>query len=95
MNVKNKNVLKGSRFCITGKIEQFKNRKEAENFIKQFGGIVTQTVSPNTDYLVYGSQTAKNIKDGKSNNERLAKEHHTSTITFEALLNMISKELNK
>lgn len=60
------------------------------------GGVVTQTVSPNTDYLIYGTQTAKNIKNGKSNNQRLAKEYlHTTPITVDEFVNLLSKKVKQ
>lgn len=92
----NKKILKGLRFCITGKIIGFKNQKELEDFIKQLGGTITQTVSRNTDYLIYGTQTAKNIKSGQSNNQRLAKKYpHTTLITVDEFVNLLSKKVKQ
>lgn len=51
-------------FCITGELVNFKNRKEAQEFIIQHGGIVKSGVSKALSYLITNSDepTAKYIK---------------------------------
>lgn len=50
--------------CITGKLENFKNRTEAKEFLENSGYTVTSTVSSRTNYLVCedGSQSSKTKK---------------------------------
>lgn len=55
--------LEGKTFVVTGKIEQFKNRKELQELVETLGGKVTGSVSKNTDYLITNtpnSGTSKN-----------------------------------
>lgn len=89
--MKKKKPLEGLRFCVTGKIPGTKNRAEVEKLITDHGGKTTQTVSPVTDYLIVGFQTAKNIKDGWSNNELLAIKYDTKILSYQDLLKMIDK----
>ena len=46
--------LAGQRYVVTGSIVGF-SRDDAEDFIKQHGGLVTESVSPQTTALVAGS----------------------------------------
>ena len=57
-------VLKNKVFCITGKIEHWKNRDELKSFIESNGGKVVGSVTSKTSYLINNdtsSQTAKNL----------------------------------
>lgn len=51
-------------FCITGALETFKNRAEAQQFIQDHGGIAKSGVSKTLSYLVTNSTepTAKYVK---------------------------------
>ena len=57
--------LENLTFCITGKVNLWKNRTELSNFIQNLGGKVTGSVSKNTNYLINNdtqSTSAKNLK---------------------------------
>ena len=62
-NVNNK--LENKVFCITGKVNKFKNRNELQADIENKGGKVVGSVSKNVNYLINNdseSASAKNIK---------------------------------
>lgn len=54
----------GKKVCITGKLDNFKNRSEAAEYLKSLGYTVTTTVSKQTDYLVdeEGRSSSKRAK---------------------------------
>ena len=57
-------VLQNQIFCITGKLQHFKNRAALKTYIESKGGKVTDTVTAKTTYLINNdtsSQTAKNL----------------------------------
>ena len=57
--------LKGLQYCITGKLNIWKNREELTKTIESLGGKVTGTVSKNTTHLInndISSTSAKNKK---------------------------------
>ena len=57
------NELEGKMFCITGKLQHYKNRDTLKAFIESKGGKVTGSVTKNTNYLINndtGSTSAKN-----------------------------------
>lgn len=74
-NSKNtKDTLKNLVFCITGKVNIFKNRAELSSLIESYGGRVTGSVSKNTNYLInndVNSTSAKNKKAKELNIEIL------------------------
>lgn len=53
----------GIRFCITGEFIE-ESRGDLIDEIQQHGGRYTKSVSGLTDYLLKGTQTAKNLVDG-------------------------------
>lgn len=60
----NSNSCKGITFCVTGKLQKFKNRDEIKMYIEEQGGKVTGSVSKNTQYLInndVNSTSAKNV----------------------------------
>lgn len=62
--------LNGKVFCITGRLETFKNRNEAKDKIESLGGKVTDSVTKNTSYLVnndVNSTSSKNLSAKKLN----------------------------
>ena len=62
--------LEGKVFCITGRLETFKNRNEAKEKIESLGGKVTDSVTKNTSYLVnndVNSTSSKNLSAKKLN----------------------------
>ena len=59
----NDTKLKGKTFCITGKLQSYKNRDELKAIIEANGGKVTGTVTSKTSYLINNdieSTTSKN-----------------------------------
>lgn len=57
--------LENLTFCVTGKVNLWKNRTELSDFIQSLGGKVTGSVSKNTNYLINNdtqSTSAKNLK---------------------------------
>ena len=54
--------LQGKTFVLTGTLSQY-TRQQATKFIEDLGGIVTSSVSKNTNYLVYG-EAQHDIIDG-------------------------------
>jgi DNA ligase (NAD+) len=62
--------LDGKVFCITGRLETFKNRSEAKDKIESLGGKVTDSITKNTSYLVnndVNSTSSKNLSAKKLN----------------------------
>ena len=59
------NILNKKIFCITGKLNKFKNRDELISIIENAGGKVISSVSNKTNYLInndINSNSIKNIK---------------------------------
>lgn len=57
--------LKNLVFCVTGKVNIYKNRDELSKYIEDCGGKVTSSVSKNTNYLINNdvdSTSSKNVK---------------------------------
>ena len=62
---KKEQKLEGLIFCITGKINYWKNRDELSNFIVSLGGKVVSSMSSKVDYLINNeieSSSSKNLK---------------------------------
>lgn len=74
--------LTGLVFCITGKVNHFKNRDELKDYIKQKGGKVTNSISAKTNYLITNDTTTNTQKNKK------AKELGVSIISETELLDM-------
>ena len=59
--------MSGKTFVMTGTLSNY-TRQNATKIIEDMGGIVTTTVSKNTDYLLFGEnpgskyETAQNLK---------------------------------
>lgn len=75
--------IQGKKFCITGKLELYKNRKELENDICRFGGIVVSSVTSNTDYLI-----TNDVNSGSAKN-KAAEKHGTKIIDEYSFRNLI------
>ena len=76
--------LKGLTFCVTGKLENFKNREELQEFIENNGGTFNKTLVKSVKYLInnnLNSRTDKNIK---------AKEKGIEVISEEQFLKMVN-----
>ena len=77
------NALEGISFCITGKLNNFKNRNELKEKISSLGGKVTDSVSSKTNYLI------NNDIESNSSKNKAAKALHIPIITEEDFLDMI------
>ena len=65
--VKNENLaLLGLTFVITGEVNNFKNRKELQNYIEAQGGRVSTAVSAKTDYLINNDTKSTSSKNKKA-----------------------------
>ncbi|RPH15909.1 MAG: NAD-dependent DNA ligase LigA [Acidimicrobiaceae bacterium TMED210] len=56
--------LQGKTFVLTGTLSQY-TRQQATKFIEDLGGIVTSSVSKNTNYLVYGEKAGSKLDKAK------------------------------
>lgn len=59
-------TMDGVTFVITGSVEQFKNRKEMQQFIEERGGKVTGSVTSKTDFLINNDNTSGSAKNKKA-----------------------------
>lgn len=57
----------GLKFCITGSLEKFENRKELEAKIESLGGVKQSGVSGSTNYLINNDIQSKSGKNDKAN----------------------------
>ena len=77
------NVLEGKTFMITGKLNNFSNRKELVAMIESCGGKVGSSVNVNTDYLINNDINSSSSKNKK------AKELNIPIISEEDFLNLL------
>jgi DNA ligase (NAD+) len=63
---KNNAGLNGQVFCVTGKLNQFKNRDELIAAVEAAGGKVVNSVSSKTNYLVTNDITSGSAKNKKA-----------------------------
>ena len=59
--------LQGKTFVLTGTLSQY-TRQQATKFIEDLGGIVTSSISKNTNYLVYGEKAGSKLDKAKKLN---------------------------
>ena len=74
---KNTNKLKNLIFCITGKLNKYKNREELVRKIEENGGKTVSSMSKKVNYLInndINSQSSKNIYAKNNNIEILTEE---------------------
>ena len=73
--------LQGKTFVLTGTLSQY-TRQQATKFIEDLGGIVTSSVSKNTNYLVYGEKAGSKLdKARKLNVETLTESDFSKLIS--------------
>lgn len=75
--------LAGMTFVITGKLQQFENRKALKEWIVAHGGRVSDSVSANTNYLINNDVLSTSGKNKK------AKELGVEILSEEAVLKMV------
>ena len=78
--------LKNMTFCITGKLNSFKNRTELKNLIEDNGGKATDSVSSKTTYLI------NNDKNSTSSKNKKAQSLNIKIITEEEFLELLGGE---
>lgn len=74
---KNTNKLKNLIFCITGKLNKYKNREELVRKIEENGGKTVSSMSKKVNYLInndINSQSSKNVYAKNNNIEILTEE---------------------
>ena len=77
-----KGNLNGKTFVLTGTLNQY-SRQQATQLIEDLGGIVTSSVSKNTNYLIYGEKSGSKLDKAKKLN--------VATLTEEDFSKLISK----
>ena len=80
--------LENKTFCITGKVNIFKNRDELSSFITSLGGKVTSSMSPKVDYLINNDVNSTSSKNKK------AKELEKPIIDEQMFLDMFDLQKN-
>lgn len=85
-NKDNAKSLNGKTFCITGKLEVFKNRDALISDIEEHGGKYVGSVSKNTDYLI------NNDTESSSNKNVKAKQVGCKIISEQDYLKMIKEQ---
>lgn len=58
-----KSISANTIFCITGKVNHFKNRDELKAYIESIGGKVTSSVSSKTNYLINNDSISNSSKN--------------------------------
>ena len=77
-----KGELNGKTFVLTGTLSKY-TRQQATQLIEDLGGIVTSSVSKNTNYLIYGEKAGSKLDKAKKLN--------ISALTEEEFSALISK----
>jgi len=76
-----KGELNGKTFVLTGTLSKY-TRQQATQLIEDLGGIVTSSVSKNTNYLIYGEKAGSKLdKAKKLNISALTEEEFTALIS--------------
>ena len=76
-----KGELNGKTFVLTGTLSKY-TRQQATQLIENLGGIVTSSVSKNTNYLIYGEKAGSKLdKAKKLNISALTEEEFTALIS--------------
>lgn len=65
-NNANSNILDGKSFCITGSLNQYKNRDSLVQEIENHGGSVVSGVSKKTSYLINNDKMSTSSKNKKA-----------------------------
>ena len=58
----NNNLISGKKFVITGTIDGY-GRKEIKEIIESFNGVVSESVSKNTDIVIVGDKPGSKYQD--------------------------------
>jgi DNA ligase (NAD+) len=63
LEVQDRIVATSATFCITGKLQQFKNRNELKDYIESIGGRVVGSMSSKVDILINNDDTSNSAKN--------------------------------
>jgi DNA ligase (NAD+) len=63
VNNSNEKSLNGITFCVTGKLNSFKNRDELKSYIESAGGKVVGSMSSKVQYLINNDSTSTSSKN--------------------------------
>ena len=80
-------LFKGKTFVITGDLQHFNNRREAQDIIEKLGGKATGSVSAKTNYLINNDILSSSSKN------KMAKELGIPIISEEEFLAMLPEEV--
>jgi len=83
--VKNKVLLKGKKFVLTGALENY-TRDEAKELIESLGGSVISSVSKKTDYVVCGENPGSKYGKAKKLGVKIISEEEFKKITGEKFI---------
>ena len=80
-------MFEGKTFVITGDLQHFHNRREAQDLIERLGGKAAGSVSAKTSYLINNDILSSSSKN------KMAKEHNVPIISEEEFIGMLPKEV--
>ncbi len=80
-------IFAGKTFVITGDLQHFKNRREAQDLIERLGGKAAGSVSAKTSYLINNDILSSSSKN------KMAKEHGVPIISEEEFIAMLPEEV--
>ena len=75
-----KGELNGKTFVLTGTLSKY-TRQQATQLIENLGGIVTSSVSKNTNYLIYGEKAGSKLDKAKKLNISTLTEEEFTALT--------------
>ena len=75
-----KGELNGKTFVLTGTLSKY-TRQQATQLIEDLGGIVTSSVSKNTNYLIYGEKAGSKLDKAKKLNISTLTEEEFTALT--------------
>ena len=75
-----KGELNGKTFVLTGTLSKY-TRQQATQLIENLGGIVTSSVSKNTNYLIYGEKAGSKLDKAKKLNISALTEEEFTALT--------------
>ncbi len=80
-------IFAGKTFVITGDLQHFNNRREAQDLIEKLGGKAAGSVSAKTSYLINNDILSSSSKN------KMAKEHGVPIISEEEFIGMLPEEI--
>ncbi len=80
-------VFEGKTFVITGELQHFNNRREAQDIIERLGGKAAGSVSAKTSFLINNDISSPSAKN------KAAKEHGVPIISEDEFIAMLPEEV--